>query len=98
MKNLNSLQKAMLKALLLLVCLFAITAATAQTEYKIQGNEIVKVQDSTKAKAQPVKTGLIHKIKNVSYPVFKSVRGSYFILRTSKKTGKQYKQYLKISK
>lgn len=102
MKTLSNIQKAMIKAIILFACLFALTQATAQStaqskaEYIIKGNEIVKVQDSTKATA--VKTTLIYKIKNVSYPVYKSVRGSYYIIRTSKKTGKEYKQYFKLKK
>ena len=34
--------------------------------------------------------------KGVKYPVFKTKEGKYFVLRTSKKTGKQYREYLKL--
>lgn len=30
------------------------------------------------------------------YPVYQSARGKFFIIRVSKNTGKQYKQYLKL--
>ncbi len=29
-------------------------------------------------------------------PVYKSARSKYYIIRTSKKTNKQYKQYIKL--
>jgi len=34
--------------------------------------------------------------KGVKYPVFKTKEGKYFVLRISKKTGKQYREYLKL--
>lgn len=34
--------------------------------------------------------------KGIKYPVYMSRTGKYYILRTSKNTGNQYKQYLKI--
>ena len=30
----------------------------------------------------------------VKYPIYLSSKGKYFIIKTSKKTGKQYRQYL----
>lgn len=35
--------------------------------------------------------------KGISYPVYISAKGKLYILRISKKTGKEYKQYLKVS-
>ena len=98
MKNLNSLQKSTLKALLfwLIILSAAMAMAQEQSNYKIVGDKVVKVQEPTEAKAEPIKTKLTHNIKGVIYPVYKSVKGSFFILRTSKKTNKEYKQYLKI--
>lgn len=32
--------------------------------------------------------------KNNIYPIYKSKKGAYYIIRISKKTGKKYKQYL----
>jgi hypothetical protein len=34
--------------------------------------------------------------KGEEFPVYVSERGKYYVLRTSKETGNQYKQYLKI--
>ena len=94
MKRLNFTNK--LRVFFLLVILLGLNySAKAQTTYKIVENEVVKV-DAGKKKIADVKTKLTHKIKGVIYPVYKSKRGAYYILRTSKKTKKQYKQYLKI--
>lgn len=79
---------------LLFVSMASLTASAQDSpQYKIVGNEVVKVES---AKQEPVKTELVHVIKGVEYPVYKSARGKYFIIRTSKNTGKEYKQYLKI--
>jgi hypothetical protein len=55
---------------------------------------------SISAKSQtvkPVNTGKTFEAKNGdTYPIFKSARGKYFIIRTSKNTGKKYNQYLKL--
>lgn len=95
MKTLNRLRRSAITLLILLFCYAAGAQETTAPEYKIQGNEIVKTT-SAKTKAQPVKTGLTHTIKKVVYPVYKSNRGKYFIIRTSKNTGNEYKQYLKL--
>lgn len=89
-----------LRVLFTAIILIGLTySATAQSkaEYKIEGNEIVKVSNGN-TKKKTTKTSLTHTIKGKKYEVYKGVKGGYFIIRTSKKTGKQYKQYLKITK
>ena len=85
--------------ILFFVILLLLTAgATAQTTtpaYKIVGNEIVSTAEA-KQTAPAIKTNLTHTIKGVKYPVFKSAKGAYFIVRISKKTGKEYRNYLKV--
>lgn len=63
--------------------------------HKIVGNEIVKIS-STKVVEKDVETTLTYKIKDKVYKVYKSRRNAYYVIRTSKKTGKEYKQYLKV--
>ncbi|AGO48879.1 hypothetical protein N356_gp001 [Cellulophaga phage phi14:2] len=82
----------MKQQLILLLLLFTI-GITAQTKYTINGNKLDKVETT---KSEPVKTSWSIDIKDVNYPVYKSTRGSYYIIRTSKKTGKKYKQYIEI--
>ena len=65
--------------------------AQDKPKYKVVGNKIVKVEQ---AKAQPKKTDLTYKIKDEVYPVYQTSKGGYFIIRTSKKSGKEYRMYL----
>jgi len=88
--------KTILKISIVGILCMNIYSMTAQTTYKIEGNELVKVESATD-KLKPVKTDLNVTIKGIKYPVYKSVRGNFFIIRTSKKTGKTYNQYLKIN-
>jgi len=67
---------------------------TSQT-YKKVGNQYVKVE-TVSTKIPPADTGDTVTIKDIEYPVYKSARGKFFIIRVSKNTGKEYKQYLKI--
>tara|TARA_R110000772_G_scaffold35637_4_gene85792 strand:+ start:15940 stop:16224 length:285 start_codon:yes stop_codon:yes gene_type:complete len=72
-------------------------SATAQEtpKYKIEGNEIVKTSTG-RTKTAPKETQYTHTIKGKTYKVFQGSKGGYFIIRTSKKSGKEYKQYLKF--
>ena len=81
-----------LLALLLLVLAIGL-AANAQT-YTRNGNTFTSAK-SVKAKAEPVKTKFTWKdSKGKEYPVFISAKGSCFVIKTSSKTGKEYKNYL----
>lgn len=42
--------------------------------------------------------GIYKDNKGVEYPMYESKKGKVYIIRTSKTSGKKYKQYLKISK
>lgn len=66
-------------------------AAHANTQYKVQGNNIVAVKtDSTKTKATPVKTKFVYTdTKGVKHEVFRGPKGGYFFLNAKGK-----KQYL----
>lgn len=39
-------------------------------------------------------TNHTYEIKEIKYPIFKSKSGAFYIWKTSKKTGNQYKYYL----
>lgn len=81
-----------LLTLLLLVLAMGL-AANAQT-YTRSGNTFISAK-SVKAKAEPVKTKFTWKdSKGKEYPVYISAKGSCYILKTSSKTGKEYKNYL----
>jgi hypothetical protein len=79
----------------LFILSISISAQSNEPKYKIVGNEIVKVET---AKAKPSKTNLTHTVKGIVFQVYKSKKGVFYIIRTSKKTNNEYKQYLKINK
>lgn len=63
-------------------------------EVKREGNTISLVKGA-KETQKPVETGLFYEGKGgEKYPIYKSSKGSFYILRVSKKTGKEYKYYL----
>ena len=79
-------------AILLLVLAIGLTA-NAQT-YTRNGNTFTSAK-AERAKAEPVKTKFTWKdSKGKAYPVYISAKGSCFVIKTSSKTGKEYKNYL----
>lgn len=82
--------------IILLLLTAGATAQQAEPAYKIVGNEIVSTKTtSARTTAPAIKTNLTHTIKGIKFPVFKTAKGNFYILRTSK-TNKEYKQYLKL--
>lgn len=84
-----------MKNLILTAILLIGMTASAQTVYRQEGNRLVKVETEKTVK-QPEKSGLTVEIKGKTYDVYKSSKGNLFVIRTSEKTGKQYRQYLKL--
>lgn len=85
-----------IKTIIFAVLLSAVSFSANSQSYKVVKNELVKIDTTTKKKSQAIKTKLTLTIKDVIYPVYKTEKGKFYILRTSKKTLKEYKQYLKI--
>lgn len=86
-----------MKNLILLIVLFvSITTIQAQTKpntvLTADGNykAITKSTDSIKS------TGKTYSVKDTTYTVYQTAKGRLFIKRISKKTSKEYKQYLKL--
>lgn len=52
------------------------------------------VVSSSRKSAEATKTKFTWKVGDVEYPIYISASGSCYIIKTSKKTGKEYKQYL----
>lgn len=69
--------------------------AKGQTVVKIE-NGVYKTVTTTKTKKPATDTGKVYEdSKGNRYPIMKT-DSAYFVLRTSAKTGKTYKQYLKL--
>lgn len=85
----------MLMAVLMLCCL-TVETTFAQVKGKLNGKVITQTT-STKSKTPATKTDMVFKdSKGKEYPVWKTANGKYYIIRTSAKTGKEYKQYITI--
>ena len=83
---------------ILIILLVGIMTAQAQNKdrkpyYIINGDKLEKVEENA---LEPLKTSWTISIKDSIYPVWKGTKGGYFIIRTSKKTGKEYRQYIEI--
>lgn len=77
---------------LILCILLALFCITANAEVKREGDTF-KVEQTLKANDTQTKYTWEDKDGN-KYPIFITKRGACYVLRTSKKTGKEYKYYL----
>ena len=87
----------MKKALILLAVILSLNfGLNAQTVQKTkEGNYIAVKATETSEKAKD--TGKTYTdTKGNSFKVYLSAKGKLFVIRVSKNTGKEYKQYLKV--
>ena len=77
---------------IILCLLLALFCITISAEVKREGNTF-KVEQTTKESDTKTQYTWVDKDGNV-YPIFITKKGACYIFRTSKKTGKEYKQYL----
>lgn len=82
-----------MKKIILAIAMLLTIGVQAQTRHQINGNNIVAVSQA-KQKKEAQKTSYTYTIKGKTYEVYKGAKGSYYIIRTSAKTGKDYKYYL----
>lgn len=71
----------------------AITAS-AQQSYKREGNTFTAVQTTGQAQKGTQTKYTWKDREGKTYPIFLSKNGRAYVIRTSKKTGNEYKQYL----
>lgn len=79
-------------AAMMLLALSVNNISTYAQSVKREGTTFVV--SSSRSKAEPTKTKFTWKVGDVDYPIYISSTGSCYIIKTSKKTGKDYKQYL----
>lgn len=79
-------------SIIIAIMLLTLGAQCQRIKMDANGNYI-----STKAvKSEPTSIGKTYTdSKGVVYPIYKGAKGGMFIIRTSAKTNKTYKQYLK---
>lgn len=82
-----------LAALIMMGATSASAATQAQNQSKNQPKteQITKPTQGKKVKNNGKPTGHTYK----GYPVYQGAKGGYYVIRTSKKTGNEYKQYIK---
>lgn len=79
--------------LLLILLLYILSPRIVQAQdYKQEGTTFV--QTTSKSSSKATKTGYTWEKDGIKYPIYISSKGKAYIIRTSKKTGKEYKQYL----
>lgn len=79
--------------LLTLILMCASLSASAQTVKPVNGVYKTITKDSVKAKDSGK---VFEDSKGIKYPIWISTNGKYYVVRVSKTTGKEYKQYLKL--
>lgn len=81
----------MKRIIMLLACLMLAGSMGAQV---VRDGKTFKTEKSVTSK-QDTDTGYLWQDKSgETYPIYMSQKGSLYIIRTSKKTGKPYRQYL----
>ena len=82
-----------LSALIMMGATSASAATQAQNQAKSQPKteQVTSQAQGKKVKNNGKPTGHTYK----GYPVYQGSKGGYYVIRTSKKTGNEYKQYIK---
>lgn len=79
-----------------LLCLSAVCAAQTKVTTDTNGN-FVAVRSASRDSVPDKKTGKYFMVGKQALPVYISKHGKLYVIRTSKKTGKQYRQYLTVT-
>lgn len=85
--------KRIVITLLACIALFGASAQTTTTTPKADKAKTEKV--NTQGKKAIKNNGTLTKHTYKGYPVYQGAKGGYYVIRTSKKTGNEYKQYVK---
>lgn len=85
----------MRKLIIAAVALLTISIAVCAQNYVKVENKFIQIDKKPK-KIKTYQTGYFYVIDGTDHPIYRTENNKYFILRTSRRTNKQYKQYLKI--
>ena len=87
----------MKKVTLILSLFLASSVAFSQSKIEKDANGNYIQISASKRTPEDKQTGKTFTTsKGDTYPIYVSGRGKYYIIRTSRETGNQYKQYLKL--
>ena len=81
----------MKKIFIYLLLAFLTINVSAQNKYELKDKTFVSITQ----KQMDKKSGYKIQIKGILYDIYQSKNGKYYIKRVSKKTNKEYRQYLK---
>ena len=84
----------MKKLFILAVLIFAAAVPASAQDYTRNGKTFVQSARSAKKAEATLTAYKWQDSKGNEYPIYQSASGACFVLRTSKKTGKEYKHYL----
>ncbi len=85
-----------MKYIIILAFMLVNFTTFAQNVRKDTKGNYIAISSQKQAKTEAKNTGKTYTdTKGNSYPVFVTAKGKLFVNRVSKKTGKEYKQYLK---
>ena len=86
--------KFFMALMFMLTLAFVFSLSAKSQNVKLEGRTfIVEQSDSTKS-GKYTKTEYTYQDKTGVYPIYLSSRGSAFIFKVSKKTGKEYRKYI----
>lgn len=87
--------RRLLVLFLITICCGMIANADGNKSYKCEGNTYSSTGRVKSNSSAPISTGFEWiDTKGNKYPIYMSTSGSCYVIRTSKKTGKDYKSYL----
>lgn len=85
-----------MEMLLVILLVFGVCVIVKAQNYIRKGNTFEQVSNKkSSSKTEPTKTKFTWKDSNgVEYPIYIGATGSCFIIKTSQKSGKEYRYYL----
>ena len=86
--------KRLVITLLACIALFGASAQTTKTTPKAD-NKAKTEKVNAQGKKAVKNNGTLTKHTYKGLPVYQGAKGGYYVIRTSKKTGNEYKQYVK---
>ena len=85
----------MKRLVLTLIALVALMGAAQTTTTTQKADNKAKTEKVANGKKTVKNNGTLTKHTYKGYPVYQGAKGGYYVIRTSKKTGNEYKQYVK---
>lgn len=86
--------KFFITLMVMMTLMFVFSLSAKSQNVKLEGRTFVVEQNDSAKGGKYTKTEYTYQDKTGTYPIYLSSRGSAFIFKVSKKTGKEYRKYL----